>query len=354
MNRGARGPLPGCSPPTVLPAPATAAPFLDAVPDARLPATASPAERTRGAAFMATSALAFSGMSLFVKMASAGLPAMEIVAVRSALMTLASLAFLRAVGVSPWGVNRRLLLGRGVLGAVSLSLLYAGLGRLPLGDAVTIQNTAPVWTALFAALVLGERLRTAVIVGVAACLAGVVLVAQPEALFGASAVGLDPVGVAMVAVGAVFTGGAYTAVRKLRETDHPLPIIFTLSAVGLVVSVPFALGGGWRWPTPAEWALLGGVGVCTQVGQWTLTRGLHLLDAATATAVGYVQIVFAFGWGMLVFGDVPTGGRLAGAAVIVASVFALVARRPAVPQAASRGVVGGDAAGTTAAGAAAA
>ncbi len=333
----------------MVPAPAPAAPFLDAVPDARLPATATRAERMRGAAFMATSALAFSGMSLFVKMASAELPTMEIVAVRSALMTAASLVFLRAAGVSPWGVNRRLLVGRGLLGASALSLLYAGLGRLPLGDAVAIQNTAPVWTALFAALLLGERLRPAIVVGVAASLVGVVLVAQPEALFGGSG-GLDGVGVALVGVAAVFSGGAYTAIRRLRLTDHPLPIILALSYCGLFVSLPFALGGGWTWPTPAAWALLLGVGACTQVGQWTLTRGLYLLDAATATAVGYVQIVFAFVWGVLVFGDVPTGPRLAGAAVIVARVFALVARRPPVPQADSRGAAAGaTAAGVTAA-----
>ena len=124
-------------------------------------------------------------------------------------------------------------------------------------------------------------------------------------------------------------GMAYTAVRKLRETDHPLAIIYALSWCGVLLSVPFALGGGWRWPSLGAWALLAGVAGCTQVGQWTLTRGLYLLDAATATAVGYVQVVFAFAWGIVVFGDVPTLVQAAGAGVVVASVLALVVNRPA-------------------------
>ena len=325
----------------MVPAPANLAPFLAAVPDAALPVGGPPGDRARGALLMATSALAFSGMSLFVKMASAELPAMEIVALRSVFMVAASLGFLRLARVSPFGVNRRLLVARGLVGAGALSLLYAGLTRLPLGEAVTLQNTAPVWTALFAALVLGERVRAGIVASVAASLVGVVLVAQPAALFGAA--GLDAVGVALVMAAAVLMGLAYVAVRKLRETDHPLAIIFALSWAGLVLSVPFALGGGWRWPSPDGWALVLGVGLTTQVGQWTLTRGLYLLDAATATAVGYVQIVFAFAWGVLVFGDVPTGVQLLGAGIVVASVVALVAGRRAPAAARPSAAVPGEA-----------
>ena len=99
-----------------------------------------------------------------------------------------SLAFLRAAGVARRGVNRPLLVARGIVGAGALSLLYAALERLPLGDAVTIQNTAPVWTAA----VRGAA-RSASGCGrpssrrVAASLVGVALVARPAFLFGARA-----------------------------------------------------------------------------------------------------------------------------------------------------------------------
>ena len=286
----------------------------------------SRSDRARGAAFMLLSALGFSVMSLCVKLASASLPTMEIVFARSVLMGVTVWALARRLGLPTWGVDRRTLLWRGTTGATALSLLYFGLGRLPLGDAVTIHYTAPVWTALSAAVLLGERLRPAVLASAAVSLGGVALVARPSFLFGGDA-RLDAVGVAAVTVGAVLSGLAYTFVRRLRATDHAYTIIFYLSAVGAAIALPFA--PGWVWPTASGWGLLAGIGASTLLAQIFLTRGLHLLEAGTATAIGYVQIVFAFGWGVAVFGEAPTPAALAGAAVIVLATLALARSRAA-------------------------
>ena len=285
----------------------------------------SASDRARGAAFMVLSGLGFSVMSLCVKLASVELPTMEIVFARSLFMAAVTLALARRLALPVWGHNRRILLARGLTGATALSLLYVGLSRLPLGDAVTIHYTAPVWTALSAAVLLGERLRPGIVAGAAVSLVGVALVAQPSFLFGA-AEPLDAAGVAAVVCGAVLSGLAYTFVRQLRSTDHAYTIIFYLSVVGLAGSLPFALGG-WAWPSPQGWALLLGIGVATQVGQIFLTKGLHLLEAARATAIGYVQIVFAFGWGVAVFGDAPGLLALGGALLIVGSTALVAAGR---------------------------
>lgn len=308
--------------------------------DAGAPAGAAPAEsasagdasaeedrrdRTRGVLYMLASALGFSVMSLCVKLASAELPTMEIVFARSAFMAAVTFAALRRSGASVLGYDRPTLLARGVVGATALSLLYFGLSRLPLGDSVTIHYTAPVWTALSAAVLLGERLRPLVLAGAALSLVGVALVAQPTFLFGAAPDPLDGWGVAAVVAGSVLSGLAYTFVRKLRATDDPMTIIFYLSWVGAVGSLPFALGG-WAWPSPVGWALVLGIGLSTQVGQVCLTKGIHLLEAGTATAIGYVQIVFAFAWGVLVFGDPLDPLSVAGAVLVVSSVL-FIARR---------------------------
>lgn len=283
-------------------------------------------DRTRGVAFMLLAALGFSVMSLCVKLAADVFPTMEIVFARSAFMAVVTFGLIRRGRGTALGIDRRTLLARGGTGAVALSLLYFGLGRLPLGDAVTIHYTAPVWTALTAALLLGERVRPVVALGAAVCLAGVGLVARPSFLFGSAAAPLDGLAVAAVVTASVLSGLAYTFVRKLRQTDGPLTIIFYLSWVGAVVALPFALAGGWRWPSASGWALLLAIGVATQVGQIGLTNGLRRLEAGTATAIGYVQIVFAFGWGVLVFGDAPDALSLAGAATVLASVLLLIRR----------------------------
>ena len=47
------------------------------------------------------------------------------------------------------------------------------------------------------------------------------------------------------------------------------------------------------WPTATGWLLLGAIGIVTQIAQIYMTRGLHLEPAGRATAVSYLQVVFA-------------------------------------------------------------
>jgi drug/metabolite transporter (DMT)-like permease len=228
-----------------------------------------------------------------------------------------------------WGVRRGLLASRGLVGAGAMSLLYIILGRMPLGDATTLHYTAPIWTAILAAVFLGERLRPVVFAGTALCLVGVGLVAQPSFLFGSGAEALDPGMVALALAGAVLSAFAYTFVRTLRTTDHPLTIVFYLALGGIALSVPFT--AGWQWPSLWAWAALAGIGASTQIAQLALTKGLHLLEAGPATAIGHLQIVFAFGWGVLFFGEVPDGLSLVGALVIVSSLLLVIRRPKALP-----------------------
>ena len=71
------------------------------------------------------------------------------------------------------------------------------------------------------------------------------------------------------------------------------------------------------WPTPTEWLVLAGVGAATQAAQVCLTRGLSLERAGRASAVGYLQVVFAVLWGTLAFAEPLALTTVAGAGLIV-------------------------------------
>ena len=81
-----------------------------------------------------------------------------------------------------------------------------------------------------------------------------------------------------------------------------------------------------------------GVGVCTHIAQVCMTRGIHLLPAGRATAIGYLQIVLAFGFGMLLFDERPDAFNVGGTLLIVLGTLVTVgafSRGARVPAAAT-------------------
>ncbi len=280
--------------------------------------------RSAGVAYMAAAALFFSLMSVLVKVAGARLPAQEIVLARVVVTLILSYAMVRRAGLSPWGTRRRALALRGLLGFTALSCYYWTLTTLPLAEATTIHHVAPLFTALGAWLLLGERAGAPALIAIALGLVGVALVAQPGALLGGA--GLDGVAVAVALTGAFCSGMAYVTVRQLSRHEDPLVIVFYFPLVALPLAIPWTVPVA-VWPTALEWLVLLGVGVCTQIAQVCLTRGLSLERAGRASSVGYLQVAFAVGWGALVFAEPPGWTTLAGASLIVGGTLLVASLR---------------------------
>lgn len=290
-------------------------------------------------ASMLLSALSFSLMGICVKQVGSRIPAAEVVLARALVSLALSWWLLRRAGISPWGQRRGLLIWRGAIGSVALLCVYVSLSTLPLASATVLQYLYPTFTALLAWLLLGERVGRRVLAAVALGWAGVLLVAQPaQLLAGGPMAGSPalPAGAVLVAVaGALCTAVAYVSVRTLAASEHPLVIVFYFPLVAVPLSLPLVLLHPVL-PTPLELLWLLGVGLFTQLGQVTLTRGLVGLPAAQATAISYAQVGFAGLWGWLIFGEVVDGWTLAGAAlVLAATLISLSSRRQQRPPAQS-------------------
>ncbi len=265
-------------------------------------------------------------MSACAKLAGDRIPTQEIVLARSLVVTFLALLALRGREAPDWSRDRGLLLLRGLLGYGALSCFLWAVVRLPLADTTVIHFTNPVFTALLAALFIGEVLRAKEVALVFMALGGVVVVARPGFLFGQVA-GLDPVGVVVALGGAVLSAGAYVAARRLTRTYDPLVIVLSFALVSLVGSLPATLPV-FVMPRGMEWLFLLGVGVAGHGGQVLVTRALKLERAGRVMAVGYLQIAFAALWGLFFFAEVPDLWTGAGTAIIVASTFLMARLHP--------------------------
>jgi drug/metabolite transporter (DMT)-like permease len=288
------------------------------------PPEAAASRRSTGLRYMVLAAFFFSLMGVLVKIAGQRLPSAELVLGRSVVALVLSYGMLRRAGVAPWGRRKGLLAFRGLAGSLSLLCVFYALTKLPLADATVLQYTNPVFTAILAALFLQEIIGGREVIGLLFSLAGVVLVAQPAFLFGTAADSLDLVAVGVALLGAVLAAMAYATVRKLRETEHHLVVVFYFPLIATPASVPF-MASDALWPTPLEWLLLLGIGVSTQIAQVYLTKGLHIEKAGRAMSMSYVQIIFAALWGFFFFSEAPDLLGILGALLVVAGTL-VVAR----------------------------
>lgn len=294
-----------------------------------MPDTSSPAASrvSAGLRFMVLAAFYFSLMSLLVKLAGQRLPGAQMVFARSIVALVLSYGMLRRIKVSPWGEKKGLLFFRGFIGFLGLLCFFYAIPRLPLADVTVIQYTNPVFTAVLAAIFLRETLGGREMSGLALSLLGIVLVAQPTFLFGLRGSSLDLLAVGVALAGAVFAAMAYTSVRKLRETEHHLVVVFYFPLVATPASIP-VMWADALWPTPLEWLMLLGIGIFTQIAQVYMTKGIHAEKAGKAMSLSYIQIVFAAVWGFLFFSEVPDGLSIVGAVLVVAGTLVAGRKSP--------------------------
>ena len=264
-----------------------------------------------GLVLMVISAAAFAAMAAFAKKLLPHTPTQAVVLSRGVLMTALFVWVARRQSVPLLGARPGMLLTRGLLGYAALSCYFWSVQHLPLGDAVLLQYSHPVFVALLAPLFLGERTPPAQLALVGLALAGVALIVQPTGAFRPAAM----VGLA----GSILSGFAYVTVRELSRTEHPLTILVWFPLASLPPALLATLHAGSQ-ALPRSASEVAGhllVTAAALLGQVTLTFGLARARAARATAVTLTGPVFGMLFGYLMFATVPTAASLAGTAIVL-------------------------------------
>ena len=269
--------------------------------------------------YMVLSALCFALLGATVKATNMrGIPVLEILAARALISSLLSYADIYRKGISPWGNARFLLFIRGLVGTLALMCVFYAVTTIPLAEATLLQFLYPAFTALLGLLFLKEAIQWSTIVCIVLSTLGLLIIVQPDFLFGGGSDGpfaLNLLGVGAGIVGALGSGIAYVIVRKLSSSEDPSVIIFYFPFIALPISI-FLLGDGFVMPQGFTWFLLLLVGILTQVAQYGLTKAMQFEKAGKASAYAYVQVVFAALLGWIFFSEIPTMTTVLGAVLI--------------------------------------
>jgi len=159
---------------------------------------------------------------------------------------------------------------------------FYGLAFISLAEVIAIEFTAPVWTALLAALLLGEKITLPRVVALLLGITGLLLILRP---------GMGVVHPAAFAVlaGAIGYALSYIQTKSLSATETPLCILFYMTLMQLPMGmVPTLLD----WHTPSldavPWILI--VGLTALSAHYCMARAFKLADATVVVPMDFMRL----------------------------------------------------------------
>ena len=274
--------------------------------------------------WMVGALLSFCGMAIGVRELVGHMGAFEILFFRSA----GTLVIVLALSLREQNVFRT---GRPGLHVLRNTLHFAGqyawvyaIATLPLATVFAIEFTMPVWTALLAALLLGERLTRPRLVMLALGMAGVLVIVRP----GFAAV--QPATLVMLA-GSLAFAATMIATKRLSATEKPLAVLFWMGLVQLPLALLPALPA-WTAPLAADLPWLAAVAVFGFSSHYCMTRAFSLADATVVVPIDFLRLPLIALVGGVFYGEAFEAPILIGAGIIFVGTYYCLSRegrRPA-------------------------
>jgi len=227
-----------------------------------------------------------------------------------------------------WRVMRvrgalRSLVVLGLLLALGWAFLFQAMKLIPIGNAVLLNYTAPVFVALLAPIVLREKVRRATLYALALSVVGILLISSTQdfRVHDLSLLGL------VSALSAGFLYALFVIFAKKTLTSHSGYSValysYLFSSVFLVpslIQVDLSISLN-------SWLLLLFQGVFNTAFAVTLyLKGLRLIKAQEAAVLTYFEPASAVGFGYLLLAQQPTPTTIAGGLLILAAWYVVASK----------------------------
>lgn len=248
-------------------------------------------------------------------------PAHELVLARSIVSLAISWVIVKRKKLPVFGNNKKWLIIRGLAGTIALTIFFYTMHYLPLAVALIVQYLAPIFTIIFAMILLKERIRWIQWPFIGLAFGGTLLLVYANHTGNAEMAGIDPFWLGLGMISAVLSGVAYVAIMKLKATDAPITIVMYFPMVAIPFMVILCL---WEFTMPQgiEWVFLLIIGVFTQLAQITMTRALHAGNAATIVPFQYLGAIYGFLFGYFIFLESLSSTLIIGMSLVLFGVIA--------------------------------
>jgi drug/metabolite transporter (DMT)-like permease len=195
--------------------------------------------------------------------------------------------------------------------------VYA-IAALPLATVFAIEFTMPVWTAVLATMILGERLNRGRIVMLVLGITGILVILKPGFGF------IHPAALVML-VGAFAYASTMIATKRLVGRDSAFAILFWMAVIqmplGLIPALPH-----WVWPRLADLHWVLAVGAAGLFSHYCMTRAFRLADASLVVPIDFLRLPLIAVVGVIFYAEPIQLSVMLGAAVIFAGTYYSIRR----------------------------
>lgn len=268
--------------------------------------------KTKGVIFIVLSALSFTGMNTFVRLAG-DLPTMQKVFFRNFVAMIFALFAMLKAGDSfkPKKGSVKYLLLRSAAGLAGVFGNFYALDKIELSDASMLNKMSPFFALVFSALFIKEKVKPKQAIAIAVAFIGSLFIIKPT--FANTDLFASLAGFA----GGMAAGGAYTCVRWLGiKGENGRLIVLFFSVFSCILTVPYLIFD-YHYMTAFQWFSLLMAGLFAAGGQFAITAAYTHAPSREISVYDYSQIIFAAIVGFFVFGDVPDLWSFVGYIIII-------------------------------------
>lgn len=190
---------------------------------------------------------------------------------------------------------------------------FYGLGLIPLTEVFALEFTMPIWTALLAPFVLGERMTRTRALVVVLGFVGTLVVLRPGLAI------VHPAALAVLA-SALAYAVAHMLTKRLSGSETPLAILFYMTLIQLPLGFVLSLSG-WVWPSVAQWPWLVIVGVAALAAHYCMTRAFQLADATVVVPMDFLRLPLIAAVGFVFYGETLSLWVFVGALILCAGAW---------------------------------
>jgi drug/metabolite transporter (DMT)-like permease len=266
----------------------------------------------RGILFMMAAVFFFTTMDAVAKGLVGGYPLMQVIFFRFAGQMLIVAVVLRG-RIAPELRTRFPVLHalRAILQFATVTLFFASLAHIGLAEAQALTDLNPVLITLGAALFLGERLTRDRVICVLVAMLGAMIVIRPGAGV------FTPAALLPVAAAVTYAASALIT-RKVGPHESPWTAMIYTAGFGVLASA-LTLPAAWQPIAAPDLWRFAALGCLGSAAQLCIIRSFSIAEASVVAPFAYLGLVFAVGWGIVLYDDWPDLATVAGALVIVSA-----------------------------------